>query len=254
MNNKTFQQKGKFLTTMKTKMKMMALLLCVATVISTTLLSCDSAYHRKTNKMIAQCEQSLKQDDISKSVSDIIEIKVMRKLTQKQSDKVRQLEKQINERKQQIEQEQIAIQKGKEDQERQARRQKEQEERQREQEKREWEEAECNRQIANEAYTDVMQLQDEVRLLIDKMASCRSKMSYSAYGSYDYQNARIEYNRFIGTAIEKQKKAIRIARDKIHDESFVEELSVQLELLKAEKKSENETDARRGREFGRRGY
>lgn len=91
-----------------------------------------SSVHR-TNKMIAQCEQSLKQGDISQSVSDLLEIKVMRQLTPRQSDKVDQLEKQINDRKKQIEQEQIATRKGKEDLGR-LRRQKEQEERHKEQE------------------------------------------------------------------------------------------------------------------------
>ena len=173
-------------------MKMMALLCIVAISIGTV--SCDSAYHKETDKMISQCEQSISRDNIDKCRADIKLIKT-RDLTQKQSDKVQQVEKQINELDKEIEQERIASQKERE------------EKRRKEQEKREREEAERKRQIANEAYSEVMQLQDEVRFLIDKMVPCRNKMSYSVYGSYDYQNARIEYKQLMGTAIEKQKRS-----------------------------------------------
>ena len=104
------------------------------------------------------------------------------------------------------------------------------------------------------ALAKVRQLQDEVRILIDKMVPCRNKMSYSVYGSYEYQNARIEYKQLMGTAIEKQERAIRIARNKIHDEDLIARLSAQLELLEQDEQLERQTYERRGREFGRRGY
>ena len=136
------QEKGK---KKKKTLILVLLLLCVSVLISTLLLSCDSAYHKETDKMITQCEDAISQynecrrENLPICESEIRRIKT-RELTQKQSDKVNQVEKQIIELKNEIEQERIAAQKEKEEQERQARKQ-------REQEMKEWE-----AEVMDEAY------------------------------------------------------------------------------------------------------
>lgn len=81
------------------------------------------------------------------------------------------------------------------------------------------------------AYMEVQQLQQEVRALIDKSTPYRNIMKREAYGSYSYQTARMQYMDILDAAIQKQEKALRIARNKLHDQSLIRELSGQLETL-----------------------
>ena len=91
---------------MKKASKKMLLLISTITMIFTMLSSCDSEYFKKreTNKMITQCEKSINRydksqshDDLAKCVSEIIEVKVTRELTETQSNKLRQLEIRLHE-------------------------------------------------------------------------------------------------------------------------------------------------------------
>lgn len=82
------------------------------------------------------------------------------------------------------------------------------------------------------ALVEVMQLQNEVRLLINQSIAYRNRMNSEVYGSFNYQSARIEYMKTLSAAEEKQKKAIRIARNKVHDESLVRDLTEKLDLMK----------------------
>lgn len=83
-----------------------------------------------------------------------------------------------------------------------------------------------------QAYLEVLQLQKEVRALIDRSAPYRSIMQREVYGSYNYQTARMQNMDILDAAIQKQEKALRIAKDKLQDESLIRELSGQLETLK----------------------
>lgn len=88
------------------------------------------------------------------------------------------------------------------------------------------------------AYMEVLQLQKEVRALIDRSAPYRRIMQSSVYGSYNYQVASIQNVRILDAAIQKQEKALRIAKNKLHDESLIRELSGQLGTLKKAKYSD----------------
>lgn len=89
-----------------------------------------------------------------------------------------------------------------------------------------------------QAYMEVLQLQKEVRALIDRSAPYRSIMQREVYGSYNYQTARMQNMDILNAAIQKQEKALRIARNKLHDESLIRELSGQLETLDKAKYSD----------------
>lgn len=89
-----------------------------------------------------------------------------------------------------------------------------------------------------QAYLQVLQLQKEVRLLIDKSAPYRNIMKSETYGSYNYQTARMRNMDILNAAISKQEKAIIIARNKLHDETLIRELNGQLELLNKAKYSD----------------
>ena len=89
-----------------------------------------------------------------------------------------------------------------------------------------------------QAYLEVLQLQKEVRALIDRSAPYRSIMQREVYGSYDYQTARMQNMDILNAAIQRQEKALRIARNKLHDESLIRELSGQLETLNKAKYSD----------------
>lgn len=68
------------------------------------LLSCNTAYHKETDEMIAKCEQSVKSRNLNECQTTINIIN-NRELTQKQSDQVKQLEIQIIELNEQIKKE-----------------------------------------------------------------------------------------------------------------------------------------------------
>ena len=89
-----------------------------------------------------------------------------------------------------------------------------------------------------QAYLEVLQLQKEVRALIDRSAPYRSIMQREVYGSYNYQTARMQNMDILNAAIQRQEKALRIARNKLHDESLIRELSGQLETLNKAKYSD----------------
>lgn len=89
-----------------------------------------------------------------------------------------------------------------------------------------------------QAYLQVLQLQKEVRLLIDKSALYRNIMKRKTYGSYNYQTAKMQNMDILNAAISKQEKALRIARNQLHDETLIRELNGQLELLNKAKYSD----------------
>ena len=89
-----------------------------------------------------------------------------------------------------------------------------------------------------QAYLEGLQLQKEVRALIDRSAPYRSIMQREVYGSYNYQTARMQNMDILNAAIQRQEKALRIARNKLHDESLIRELSGQLETLNKAKYSD----------------
>jgi len=89
-----------------------------------------------------------------------------------------------------------------------------------------------------QAYLEVLQLQKEVRALIDRSAPYRSIMKREVYGSYNYQTARMQNMDILNAAIQRQEKALRIARNKLYDESLIRELSGQLETLNKAKYSD----------------
>lgn len=82
-----------------------------------------------------------------------------------------------------------------------------------------------------QAYLQVLQLQKEVRLLIDKSALYRNIMQREVYGSYNYQTAKSQNMNILSAAIRKQERALSIARNKLHDESLIRELDGQLKVL-----------------------
>lgn len=88
------------------------------------------------------------------------------------------------------------------------------------------------------AYLEVLQLQKEVRMLIDKSAPYRNIMKLEVYGSYNYQIARMNNMEILNAAVAKQKKALKIARNQLHDETLIRELNGQLELLNKAKYSD----------------
>lgn len=206
-------------------LKTMLLLLCMG---ATTMgvVSCNTAYHKETDEMIVLCEQFLNQRNLNKCQSAIAEIN-QRKLTRIQSDKVSQLDNQIKELKKQIEQEQI-----------EAQRKAEQERRRIEEEKRLEEERKREAEKYEAALMEVIQLRNEVKSLIESAIPYRMKMDSEGYGSYFYQSARIEYTHILSQAIEKQKKAINIARNRMHDEELAIEFEEQLESLKMAERAE----------------
>lgn len=81
------------------------------------------------------------------------------------------------------------------------------------------------------AYIEVLRLQKEIRALIDQSAPYRIVMQSEVYGSYHYQMAHIEFMDILSRAIRKQKQALRIAQNQLHDESLIRELSGQLDVL-----------------------
>lgn len=82
------------------------------------------------------------------------------------------------------------------------------------------------------AYLEVLRLQKTARRLIEESAPYRSIMKSEVYGSYNYQVARMRNIDILKEAIANQERALDIARNKLHDESLIRELSGQLELLK----------------------
>lgn len=231
---------------MNKALRTMSILLFMG-VITMGMVSCDTAYHRKTDKMIVECEKSLKQNEIAKCVSGILEVKVTRELTQEQKEKLKQIEDQVNDISKAAQKKAKQEQEEKEREKRLAKEKIEREKRQAEEQKRDTE-------LKQAAYSEIMQLQDDIRSLLYKADQYRTRINTETYGSFHYQSARIEYGKAMGAAIEKQKRAIKIAKNKIQDETLVIELGDQLELLENEKRSEDAEYNRRGREFSRRGY
>ena len=81
------------------------------------------------------------------------------------------------------------------------------------------------------AYLEVVQLQKEARLLIDKSAPYRNIMRSEVYGSYNYQMASINNREILNAAMKKLEKALEIAKNKLHDESLIKELNGQINTL-----------------------
>ena len=80
-----------------------ALILCLFCGV----VSCNTAYHKETDEMIAQCEQLLQKRDPDGCQSKVFDIKNYRDLTQEQSIRIGQIEHQIEDLYYQIEQERL---------------------------------------------------------------------------------------------------------------------------------------------------
>ena len=117
------------------------------------------------------------------------------------------------------------------DAERQAKEKMEEEKRLAEERKREAEKYEA-------AFMEIIQLRGDVKSLIESAIPYRRRMDSEGYGSFFYQSARIEYRKYLNRAIEKQKRAVSIARNRMHDEELAWELEEQLESLKMAERAE----------------
>lgn len=82
------------------------------------------------------------------------------------------------------------------------------------------------------AYLEVLQLQKEVKSFINQSFQYRKIMSSEPYMSVRWQMANINNKDLLEAAINKQEKAISIARSKLHDDELLRELKGQLEVLK----------------------
>lgn len=82
------------------------------------------------------------------------------------------------------------------------------------------------------AYMKVLQLQKEVRALIERSAPYRGIMQSAVCGSYEYQTADMQNAQILNVAIDKQEQALSIAKNKLHDASLIRELEGQLQTLK----------------------